>query len=406
MDRGTKTYILKRGSDALRPARPSLEYEQALNPQQWAVVSAEAGPALVVAGAGSGKTRTLIYRLAYWLEQGADPSSVLLLTFTRKAAQEMLERAGLLIGSQAEQVVGGTFHSIANLLLRRYGRIIGIDPGFTILDRTDSEDLINLIRNQLGLSDKATRFPRKGTIAEMFSKTDNTMQPLEEVVLREFAHFAGHLDDLARLRKGYEAAKRERHLLDYDDLLVKLRDLLSGEESVRLTVAQRFRSVLVDEYQDTNRLQADLIRKLAVTHNNVMAVGDDSQSIYAFRGATFRNIMDFPSLFPGTTIYRLEENYRSTQPILNLANEVIQGAAEKYTKRLFTRKIDGPMPALVQAGGENAQSRFIAQRILELREEGVPLGEIVVLVRSSYHSFDLELELSRRDLPFVNQNLR
>lgn len=403
MERGTKTYILKRGSDALRPARPALEYEQALNPQQWAVVSAENGPALVIAGAGSGKTRTLIYRLAYLLEQGADPSSVLLLTFTRKAAQEMLERAGLLIGSQAEQVVGGTFHSIANLLLRRYGRIMGIDPGFTILDRTDSEDLINLIRNQLGLSDKDKRFPRKGTIAEMFSKTDNTMQPLEEVVLREFVHFADHLDDLTRLRKGYEAAKRERHLLDYDDLLVKLRDLLSGEESVRLTVAQRFRSVLVDEYQDTNRLQADLIRKLAATHNNVMVVGDDSQSIYAFRGATFRNIMDFPSLFPGTTIYRLEENYRSTQPILNLANEVIRSAAEKYTKRLFTRKIDGPMPALVQAGGENAQSRFIAQRILELREEGVPLGEVAVLFRSSYHSFDLELELSRRDLPFVKR---
>ena len=403
MDQGTKTYILKRGSDALRPARSSLEYEQALNAQQWAVVSAENGPALVIAGAGSGKTRTLIYRLAYLLEQGADPSSVLLLTFTRKAAQEMLERAGLLIGSQAEQVVGGTFHSIANLLLRRYGRIMGIDPGFTILDRTDSEDLINLIRNQLGLSDKGTRFPRKGTIAEMFSKTDNTMQPLEEVVLGEFAHFADHLEDLARLRKGYEAAKRERHLLDYDDLLVKLRDLLSGEESVRLTVAQRFRSVLVDEYQDTNRLQADLIRKLAATHNNVMVVGDDSQSIYAFRGATFRNIMDFPSLFPGTTIYRLEENYRSTQPILNLANEVIRSAAEKYPKRLFTRKIDGPMPALVQAGGEHEQSRFIAQRILELREEGVPLSEVAVLFRSSYHSFDLELELSRRDLPFVKR---
>jgi DNA helicase-2/ATP-dependent DNA helicase PcrA len=403
MDRGTKTYILKRGSDALRPACPALEYEQALNPQQWAVVSAEDGPALVIAGAGSGKTRTLIYRLAYLLDQGADPSSVLLLTFTRKAAQEMLERAGLLIGSQAERVVGGTFHSIANLLLRRHGRIMGIDPGFTILDRTDSEDLINLIRNQLGLSDKGKRFPRKGTIAEMFSKADNTMQPLEEVVLREFAHFADHLDDLARLHKGYEAAKRERHLLDYDDLLVKLRDLLSGEESVRLTVAQRFRSVLVDEYQDTNRLQADLIRKLVATHNNVMVVGDDSQSIYAFRGATFRNIMDFPSLFPGTIIYRLEENYRSTQPILNLANEVIQNAAEKYTKRLFTRKIDGPMPALVQAGGENAQSRFIAQRILELREEGVALGEVAVLFRSSYHSFDLELELSRRDLPFVKR---
>lgn len=403
MDPVTKTYILKRGAEALRPAHPPLDFQQALNPQQWAVVSAPAGPALVIAGAGSGKTRTLIYRLAYLLEQGAEPASVLLLTFTRKAAQEMLDRAGQLIGSQAERVVGGTFHSIGNLLLRRYGRVIGIDPGFTILDRADSEDLINLIRNQMGLSDKDKRFPRKGTIAEMFSKAENMLQSLDEIVLSEFDHFAEHLEALTRLRTAYAAAKRDRQLLDYDDLLVKLRELLDRDGTVRETVARQFRSILVDEYQDTNRLQADLIRKLAATHNNVMVVGDDSQSIYAFRGATFRNIMDFPSLFPGATIYRLEENYRSTQPILNLANEIISNAVEKYSKRLFTRKLDGPLPALVQAGGENAQSRFVAQRILELREEGIPLGEIAVLFRSSYHSFDLEVELSRRDLPFVKR---
>ncbi len=403
MDPGTKTYVLKRGADALRPARPSLDFQQALNPQQWAVVSAPAGPALVIAGAGSGKTRTLIYRLAYLLDHGADPASVLLLTFTRKAAQEMLDRAGQLIGAQAERVVGGTFHSIGNLLLRRYGRAIGIEPGFTILDRSDSEDLINLIRAQLGLSEKDKRFPRKGTIAEIFSKSENTLQPIEDIVLGEFEHFADHLDALNRLRTAYAAAKRERQLLDYDDLLVKVRELLDRDASVRETVSRQFQSILVDEYQDTNRLQADVIRKLAATHNNVMVVGDDSQSIYAFRGATFRNIMDFPSLFPGATVYRLEENYRSTQPILNLANEVISSAVEKYSKRLFTRKLDGPLPALVQAGGENAQSRFLAQRILELREEGVPLGDIAVLFRSSYHSFDLEVELSRRDLPFVKR---
>ncbi len=403
MDPGTKTYVLKRGADALRPARPSLDFQQALNPQQWAVVSAPAGPALVIAGAGSGKTRTLIYRLAYLLDHGADPASVLLLTFTRKAAQEMLDRAGQLIGAQAERVVGGTFHSIGNLLLRRYGRAIGIEPGFTILDRSDSEDLINLIRAQLGLSEKDKRFPRKGTIAEIFSKSENTLQPIEDIVLGEFDHFADHLDALNRLRTAYAAAKRERQLLDYDDLLVKVRELLDRDASVRETVSRQFQSILVDEYQDTNRLQADVIRKLAATHNNVMVVGDDSQSIYAFRGATFRNIMDFPSLFPGATVYRLEENYRSTQPILNLANEVISSAVEKYSKRLFTRKLDGPLPALVQAGGENAQSRFLAQRILELREEGVPLGDIAVLFRSSYHSFDLEVELSRRDLPFVKR---
>jgi DNA helicase-2/ATP-dependent DNA helicase PcrA len=399
----TKTYILKRGSDSLRPARSSVEFQQALNPQQWAVVSAPAGPALVIAGAGSGKTRTLIYRLGYLLNQGADPASVLLLTFTRKAAQEMLDRAGQLIGSQAERVVGGTFHSIGNLLLRRYGRAIGIEAGFTILDRGDSEDLINLVRNQLGFSDKERRFPRKGTIGEIFSKAANTLQPLEHIVMSEFDHFAEHRDDLARLQTAYAAAKRERQLLDYDDLLVKVRELLERDAAVRETISSQFQSILVDEYQDTNRLQADLIRNLAATHNNVMVVGDDSQSIYAFRGATFRNIMDFPTLFPGATVYRLEENYRSTQPVLNLANEIISSAVEKYSKRLFTRKLDGPLPALVQAGGENAQSRFLAQRILELREEGVPLGEMAVLFRSSYHSFDLEVELSRRDLPFIKR---
>jgi DNA helicase-2/ATP-dependent DNA helicase PcrA len=191
--------------------------------------------------------------------------------------------------------------------------------------------------------------------------------------------------------------------LDYDDLLVMLRELLLMDESARATISRQHRYILVDEYQDTNRLQAEVIRQLATTHHNVMVVGDDSQSIYAFRGATFKNIMDFPSLFPGTSIYKLEENYRSTQPILNLANCIIQEAADKYTKRLFTRKIDGPLPALVEAAGENAQSRFIAQKILELREEGVPLSEMAVLFRSSFHSFDLEIELSRKGLPFVKR---
>ncbi|MES4784818.1 MAG: ATP-dependent helicase, partial [Nitrospiraceae bacterium] len=258
-------------------------------------------------------------------------------------------------------------------------------------------------RGQLGLNEKGRRFPRKATIAEIFSKCENTLQPLEDVLLEELPHFSEHLDDLEKLKRTYEAEKRRRQLLDYDDLLVKLRELLNANESIRQTISQRFQYILVDEYQDTNRLQADVIRKLAATHDNVMVVGDDSQSIYAFRGATFRNIMEFPELFPGTTIYKLEENYRSTQPILNLANEIIQGASEKYSKRLFTRKLDGPLPVLVQAAGENAQSRFIAQKILELREGGIPLDEIAVLFRSSFHSFDLEIELSRRDLPFVKR---
>lgn len=403
MERDVKTYVLKRSDDEAAPRKLSIDYAAALNPQQLAAVTAGEGPSLVIAGAGSGKTRTLVYRVAYLIDSGVDPSNILLLTFTRKSAQEMLQRAGELIGARSERVCGGTFHSVANLLLRRYGRSVGVEPGFTILDRGDAEDLIALCRSQLGLNEKDKRFPRKGTIMEMISKSENTLRPLEEIILDEFGHFADHIEDLARLQKAYQAAKRQKQLLDYDDLLVMLRQLLLMDEQARATISRQFRYTLVDEYQDTNRLQAEVVRNLAATHNNVMVVGDDSQSIYAFRGATFKNIMDFPALFPGTQIYKLEENYRSTQPILNLANCIIDEAAEKYTKRLFTRKIDGPLPSLVEASGENAQSRFIAQKILELREEGVPLSEVAVLFRSSFHSFDLEIELSRKGLPFIKR---
>lgn len=403
MERTFKPYILKQPGRQDAPRALTLDYAAALNTQQLAAVTASDGPALVIAGAGSGKTRTLVYRVAYLIDSGVDPAHILLLTFTRKAAQEMVDRAGLLIGAQGDRVSGGTFHSLGNTLLRRYGRSIGIEPAFTILDRGDAEDLIALTRSHLGLNEKDKRFPRKGTIAEIYSKCINTIRPMEDIVLEEFPHFADHLEDLEKLRRAYEQAKRQRQLLDYDDLLARLWELLTHHEDVRGSISRLYRYILVDEYQDTNRLQAELIRKLAATHENVMVVGDDSQSIYAFRGATFRNIMEFPTLFPGATVYKLEENYRSTQPVLNLANEVIAAAAEKYTKQLFTRKLDGPLPALVAAAGENAQSRFVAQKILELREEGVPLNEMAVLFRSSFHSFDLEIELSRRGLPFVKR---
>ena len=403
MERDTKTYVLKRPDDEAMPRKLSIDYRAALNSQQLAAVTAGEGPSLVIAGAGSGKTRTLVYRVAYLIDSGIDPSNILLLTFTRKSAQEMLARVGDLIGARSQRVCGGTFHSVANLLLRRYGRSIGVEPGFTILDRGDAEDLIALIRAQLGLNEKDKRFPRKGTIMEMLSKCENTLRSLDEIILDEFGHFADHIEDLGRLQKAYQAAKRQKQLLDYDDLLVMLRQLLLLDEVARTTISRQYRYILVDEYQDTNRLQAEVIRQLASTHNNVMVVGDDSQSIYGFRGATFKNIMEFPTLFLGTTMYKLEENYRSTQPILNLANCIIDEAAEKYTKRLFTRKIDGPLPALVEAAGENTQSRFIAQKILELREEGVQLSEVAVLFRSSFHSFDLEIELSRKGLPFIKR---
>ena len=400
---GSKLYILKRPTVEAPAPTLSLNYAEELNPQQLAAVEAVDGPALVIAGAGSGKTRTLVYRVARLIDLGINPGSILLLTFTRKSAQEMLDRVGYLIGGRSEQVAGGTFHSVANILLRRYGKSVGLEPGFTILDRGDSEDLINLLRGQLGFNDMGKRFPRKRTIADIYSKSANTLESAEDILMNDYSHFGNYLDELTKLQQVYETAKRQRQLVDYDDLLVKLRELLHTDETARHNISQIFRYILVDEYQDTNRLQADVVRKLAATHDNVMVVGDDSQSIYAFRGATFRNIMEFPTLFPDTTIYKLEENYRSTQPVLQLANRIIANAPEKYSKELFTKKLEGPLPVLVQAVGENAQSRFIAQKILELREEGIGLDEIAILFRSSFNAFDLELELTRCNLPFIKR---
>ena len=393
-------YVLTKSKAEASAKLLSHDYARELNPQQLAAVDVVEGPALVIAGAGSGKTRVLVYRVARLIDRNIDPASILLLTFTRKSAQEMLGRVGLLIGPQSERVTGGTFHSVANALLRRHGRVIGLEPGFTILDRGDSEDLINLTRAQIGLGDTGKRFPRKRTIADVFSKRANTLQSLEDVLMKEYAHFGDYLSELTRLQEAYDSAKRERQLVDYDDLLLRLRELLTADEHVQRRISDAYRYILVDEYQDTNPLQAEVVKKMAVTHDNVMVVGDDSQSIYSFRGATFRNIMEFPTLFPGTRIFKLEENYRSTPSILEFANAVIEPAAEKYSKTLFTRKAPGEQPVLIRAVGETQQSRFVAQKILELQDEGVPLDDIAVLFRSGFHAFDLEVELSRRGIPF------
>ncbi len=399
----SKVYVLKRPSAEASVKPLSRDYAQELNPQQLAAVEVVNGPALVIAGAGSGKTRVLVYRVARLIDMGIDPASILLLTFTRRSAQEMLTRVGLLIGPQSDRVTGGTFHSVANVLLRRYGRTIGLETGFTILDRGDSEDLVNLVRAQIGLTETGKRFPRKKTIADLFSKCANTLQSLEDVLLAEYSHFGDYLGELTKLREAYESTKRQRQLVDYDDLLTRLRELLTVDEPTRRIISDTYRYILVDEYQDTNRLQAEVVLNVAATHENVMVVGDDSQSIYSFRGATFRNIMEFPALFPGTQIFKLEENYRSTPSILELANAIIEAATEKYSKTLFTQKAPGERPALVQTVGENPQSLFVAQKILELREEGVPLDQIAVLFRSSFHAFDLEVELSKCNIPFVKR---
>jgi len=396
-------YTLYRETEPSRPRRFLIDYQQELNPAQYEAAITHKGPLLVLAGAGSGKTRTLVYRVARMVEEGIDPVSLLLLTFTRRASEEMLQRAGALLGGRCDQVTGGTFHSFANTVLRRYAALLGFANSFTILDRSDSEDVINLIRARLGLDKKERRFPRKQTIVEIVSLAANRACSIAEVLDDQFPHLFNELEELIRIDEYYRVYKHERSLLDYDDLLTKLRELLQSHSEVAERLSSAFRYIMVDEYQDTNRLQAEIIRLLARAHDNVMAVGDDAQSIYSFRGATVRNILEFPSLFPGTKIIKLEENYRSTQPILNLSNEIILQAKESYTKNLFTRREQGVRPVLVEAESEHYQSRFVAQKILELREQEVPLTDIAVLFRSSFHSFDLELELSRRSIPFVKR---
>jgi len=398
----TTTYILK---DLTQPVRngSGLDYRKELNEAQYDAATTMNGPLLIVAGAGTGKTRTLVYRVAHLIDQGIDPRSILLMTFTRRAAEEMIRRASLLIDSRCSQVSGGTFHSFANLVLRVHGRHVNLAPSFTIMDRPDSEDVIQTLRSDMGLNTKEKRFPRKQTVAEIFSMTHNKQIGLNELLELEYPHLAELNHELAEMQRRYVDFKQTKSLVDYDDLLTKLRDLLADHEQVRNRLSDTYRFIMVDEYQDTNHLQAEIVRLLAATHDNVAVVGDDAQSIYSFRGANFRNIMDFPKQFAGARIVKLEENYRSTQPILNLTNEIIARATEGYDKRLFTRKSVGSRPKLVQAGSEQMQSQFVCQKILELREEGVPLWDMAVLFRSSFHSFDLEIELARRQIPFVKR---
>jgi DNA helicase-2/ATP-dependent DNA helicase PcrA len=371
-----------------------------LNPAQFEAVRTINGPVLVIAGAGSGKTRTLVYRLVHMVEQGIAPDHILLLTFTRKAAQQMVGRAATLLDDTCQRVMGGTFHAVANLLLRRYGHHVGYAPNFTILDRADAEGIINLIKSSLDLSGAGKRFPSKRVILNIISGSVNKSHSLEELVSSQYFHLAEFMDDLHRIRKHYQQFKRDHGLMDYDDLLVNFRDVLAENEHVRREVSTRFQYLMVDEYQDTNRIQAQIVRLIASSHDNVMVVGDDSQSIYSFRGADFRNIMDFPKIYPGTRIIRLEENYRSSQKILETTNAIIEQAQERYPKKLFSNIAAGEKPALFAARDEKEQARYVAQKIDELHRQGTPYHEMAVLFRAGFHSFKLELELAGSQIAF------
>lgn len=378
------------------------EILEKLNPAQREAVESIEGPVLVIAGAGSGKTRTLTTRLAYLVSLGIPPEKILLLTFTRKAAREMIFRAEALVGNSCGKVQGGTFHSLCHYMLRQYGYLLGFSPNFTVLDRGDSEDLLNLLKNSLGFSGAKRHAPKKETLATILSKIKNQGKTLEEIITTEYPNFVDLIPQIERLFKEYELYKREHQLMDYDDLLINWLTILKEYPQVREEVGRRYNYIMVDEYQDTNLLQGEIVVYMASSHRNVMAVGDDSQSIYGFRGANYRNIFDFPKYFPEARIIKLEQNYRSTQSILDLANAIIERSKIKYTKVLFSNKKEGPKPILFRAKDDHAGSEFVADEILRLtNEEGIPLSQIAVLMRAAFHSYDLELELTKRGIPFV-----
>jgi len=394
----SREYMLQRAQSA---ATIHIDYASELNPQQYAAVTAPPGPLLVIAGAGSGKTRTLTYRVAYLLENGVDPRNILLLTFTNKAARQMLDRVANLLPIDASGLWGGTFHSIGNRMLRRHGRALGYSSGFTIMDREDQKDLLNAVVAGAGIDPKEIRFPKGDVLADIFSFVVNTERSIEEVLAEKFPYFVPLLEQIRDVHARYERRKQSTNSLDFDDLLEKTLRMLKEHEEIARFYQRQFQFILVDEYQDTNKIQADFIDLLAGDHQNVMVVGDDAQSIYSWRGANFQNILAFPRRYPNAQIFKIELNYRSVPEILEVANAAIAQNLQQFRKELSAVRLTNKFrPAVVALNDGSEQAQFVAQRILELRDEGVELTEIAVLYRAHYHAIELQLELSRRGIPY------
>jgi DNA helicase-2/ATP-dependent DNA helicase PcrA len=394
----SRQYTLQRA-----PASTSvhIDYAAELNEQQLAAVTASPGPLLVIAGAGSGKTRTLTYRVAYLLENGIDPRNILLLTFTNKAARQMLDRVTSLLPFDASGLWGGTFHSVGNRMLRRHGGALGYSSGFTIMDREDQKDLINSVVASAKIDPKEIRFPKGDVLAEIFSFAVNTERPMEELLAEKFPYFLPLLDKIKDVHARYERKKKATNSMDFDDLLEKTLRMLKENDEIASFYRRQFQFLLVDEYQDTNKIQADLIDTLAREHKNVMVVGDDAQSIYSWRGANFQNILEFPKRYPQAQVFKIEMNYRSVPEILEVANAAISANVQQFRKQLTaTRESKAVKPAVVALNDGSEQAQFVAQRILELRDEDVDLNDIAVLYRSHYHAIELQLELSRRGIPY------
>lgn len=397
-------YVLKRDRGSL-PEKLT-RYRSELNDEQFAVVTAQPKAALVVAGAGTGKTRAITYRVAYLIEHGVSPQRILLATFTNRAAREMLRRVESLTGSQnVHRVWGGTFHRIANQILRRHAVSIGFDSNYSILDSEDANDFINVCITEAAIDTKAKRFPKAEVIQNIISYATNTDLPIENVIAGKYPYFEMLTDKIKSVDAVYQVRKQERNVMDYDDLLLNLKKLLLSKKEIHELYTEQFQHILVDEYQDTNRLQAEIIDLLAAKHRNVMVVGDDAQSIFAWRGAEFTNIYEFPARYPEAQLFKLETNYRSTPDILALANTSIANNRKQFPKMLTAVKSSRDFkPAMVPCSDVDQQSAFIAARILELRDEGTPLEEIGVIYRSHYHSVELQLELTRRNIPYRVQS--
>lgn len=396
-----KKFVLKKEDPKLRPEDYSIPYADLLNEQQLEAVFYDKGASLVVAGAGTGKTRTLVHRVARLVESGIDPSNILLLTFTRRAAKEMLNRASSILDDRCQQVKGGTFHFYCSQLLHRYSEKIGFPNNFTIIDTADALEVVQFVRTKLNFHKKNKRFPNKSTLLNIISTSINKHLDIRVVLMDQFPQFLEQIVNIEKVALGYVEYKENNFVMDFDDLLIKTKQLLEQHRDIRLKVASSHKFVMVDEYQDTNQIQADLVQLFSSVHGNIMAVGDDAQSIYSFRGADHQNIMAFPDLFDHTKLIKLEENYRSTPQILDAANNLLKQATFKFDKELFSRKEEGELPALVQAPSEHDQSRFITQMVLQLREQNIELNETAVLFRNGRDSYDLEVELNRKNIPFV-----
>jgi DNA helicase-2/ATP-dependent DNA helicase PcrA len=380
------------------PSHPSLG---GLNPDQRAVVTSDARSVVVIAGAGSGKTKTLAARVAYLIDQGAVPSRILLLTFTRRAAREMLSRAEALTGpASGGKPWGGTFHSVGHRLLRMYAQAVGIPGNFTVMDAPDAADLLDLVRSELGFHARKRRFPGKDTLASIYSFAVNGQSRLHDVLGKEFPWCLDEEERIGRIFEAYTLRKREQGVLDYDDLLLYWRAILELP-GTKARIAGMFDHILVDEYQDTNCIQGDILRGMRDGANHLMAVGDDAQAIYSFRAATVRNILDFPNHHPDAVVLTLERNYRSTQAVLDASNAVIALAADRFVKNLWTRRERGGKPRLITCVDEMQQSRAVRERVLLHREAGVPLKSQAVVFRAGHHSAQLEIELSQANIPFV-----